>query len=162
MNNEETPKNKKNTSKSKYEPIERKIPQYCYTKGSETSNICNPSGESVTDDTDFRPDVATIRDKAIALQETGGGNIGVYDINSEEEDKNTPIDLLTQVTYARSKTRDITEIERARDYLNDEIEKAKIKDKENLKNAIADEKATKLIEKIEENTRNSTNQTENV
>lgn len=117
---------------------------------SEKSDICNVEGESVTDKSDFRPEIATVRDKALALIGTGAETkrVGLYD-----SDLNVDEQTIRALAYARGMNRDITEIEAAKQYLENYIENAKDQDKANLKAEIEKNKLTKTFEKIAENTK---------
>ena len=84
------------------------------------SNVINTSGESKTDKSQFRPDIASVRDKAIALQKSGAGRDGVYDVSNEKQ-KMTDQELKA-IAYARRAGRDITEIYAIRDNLKTTIE----------------------------------------
>lgn len=118
------------------------------------SNVINTSGESKTDKSQFRPDIASVRDKAIALQNTGAGRDGVYDI---DDGKQTMTDQeLKAIAYARRAERDVTEISAIRDSLQATIENDKETDKENLKNKIEQEELKNTFKKIAENTTKDT------
>lgn len=127
----------------------------------ERSNFAPNFGESKTDKSQFRPDIASIRDKAIAMNESGAGNIGLYDIKSEEDKKNTPQELLNAVSYARNAKRDIAEVESAKKAIEASIERGKAIDKENVEREIEKRTTKKTLEKIEENTRNKAAETTN-
>lgn len=117
------------------------------------SNVINTTGESKTDKSQFRPDIASVRDKAIALQNSGAGRNGVYDI----DDKQTMTDQeLKAIAYARRAERDVTEIESIRNGLKARIEKDKEDDQENLKNLIEQEELKNTFKKIAENTTKDT------
>ena len=118
------------------------------------SNVINTTGESKTDKSQFRPDIASVRDKAIALQNSGAGRDGVYDI---DDDKQTMTDQeLKAIAYARRAERDVTEIESIRNGLKERIEKDKEDDQENLKNLIEQEELKNTFKKIAENTTKDT------
>ena len=120
----------------------------------EDSNVINTTGESKTDKSQFRPDIASVRDKAIALQKAGAGRDGVYDIDDGEQ---TMTDQeLKAVAYARRAERDVTEISMIRDSLKATIENDKETDKENLKNKIEQEELKNTFKKIAENTTKDT------
>ena len=120
------------------------------TAKEEDSNVINTTGESKTDKSQFRPDIASVRDKAIALQESGAGRDGVYDI--DEEKKSMTDGELKAIAYARRPERDITEIYEIRDNLKAIIENDKENDKENLKSKIEQEELKNTFKKIAENT----------
>lgn len=118
------------------------------------SNVINTTGESKTDKSQFRPDIASVRDKAIALQNSGAGRDGVYDIN---DGKQTLTDQeLKAIAYARRAERDVTEITAIRDNLKAVIENDKETDQENLKNKIEQEELKNTFKKIAENTTKDT------
>lgn len=120
----------------------------------EDSNVINTVGESKTDKSQFRPDIASVRDKAIALQNSGAGRNGVYDI---DDGKQTMTDgELKAIAYARRAERDVTEITAIRDNLKANIENDKEKDQENLKNKIEQEELKNTFKKIAENTTKDT------
>lgn len=124
------------------------------TAKKDDSNVINTTGESKTDKSQFRPDIASVRDKAIALQNSGAGRDGVYDIDGE---KQTMTDQeLKAIAYARRAERDVTEISAIRDSLKATIENDKETDKENLKNKIEQEELKNTFKKIAENTTKDT------
>ena len=124
------------------------------TATEDDSNVINTEGESKTDKSQFRPDIASVRDKAIALQAAGAGRNGVYDIN---DGKKTLSDTeLKAIAYARRAERDVTEISAIRDSLKETIENDKETDKENLKNKIEQEELKNTFKKIAENTTKDT------
>ena len=100
--------------------------------------------KSVTDISGYRPDIVSLRDKAISIAEKGGGNIGLYDSDSKL-DKET----LKALSYARNAKRDITEIEACKEILKNKIEDGKETDKKTI------EKKTeaKKIKEVQENIR---------
>lgn len=110
-------------------------------------------GESVTDDSQFRPDIASIRDKAISINQTGETRKGIYDASTDKPINQT---LLKNLAYARGMNRDITEIESAKKYLEQYLEKLDEKtekeEKEEIQKAINQE----LLERIAENTEKET------
>ena len=118
------------------------------------SNVINTSGESKTDKSQFRPDIASVRDKAIALQKSGAGRDGVYDIDGEKQ-KMTNQELKA-IAYARRAERDVTEIYAIRDNLKATIENDKETDKENLRDKIEQEELKNTFKKIAENTTKDT------
>lgn len=118
------------------------------------SNVINTIGESKTDKSQFRPDIASVRDKAIALQNSGAGRDGVYDI--EDENQTMTNQELKAIAYARRAERDITEITAIRDNLKATIENDKETDEENLRNKIEQEELKNTFKKIAENTTKST------
>lgn len=118
------------------------------------SNVINTSGESKTDKSQFRPDIASVRDKAIALQNSGAGRDGVYDIDNGK--KTMSDEELKAIAYARRAERDVTEISVIRDNLKATIEKDKETDQENLKNKIEQEELKNTFKKIAENTTKDT------
>ena len=109
--------------------------------------------ESVTDKSRFRPETASIRDKALAIIQSGQGRTGIYDNTAAQS-----IDMETAraMSYARNPARDITEVEHAKRAVEASIELAKMKDSKNLKEAKKaaqnEDMSTKLKE-IAENTR---------
>lgn len=119
------------------------------------SNVINTTGESKTDKSQFRPDIASVRDKAIALQNSGAGRDGVYDIDNEK--KSITDQELKAIAYARRAERDVTEITAIRDSLKATIENDKEKDEENLRNKIEQEELKNTFKKIAENTTKVTN-----
>ena len=127
------------------------------TAKKEDSNVINTKGESKTDKSQFRPDIASVRDKAIALQNSGAGREGVYDINNEKQ--TTTEQELKAIAYARRAERDITEITAIRDSLKATIERDKETDKENIKNKIEQEELKNTFKKIAENTTKDTKET---
>ena len=121
------------------------------------SNVINTTGESKTDKSQFRPDIASVRDKAIALQNSGSGRQGVYDIDGE---KQTMTDQeLKAIAYARRAERDVTEITAIRDNIKAIIENDKDTDEENLRNKIEQEELKNTFKKIAENTAKDTKAT---
>lgn len=121
------------------------------------SNVINTTGESKTDKSQFRPDIASVRDKAIALQKSGAGREGIYDIN---EGQQTMTDQeLKAIAYARKAERDVTEITAVRDALKSSIEQGKKRDKENLEDKIQQEEMKNTFKKIAENTSKDTDST---
>ena len=112
----------------------------------EVSNIVNPAGESITDKSKFRPDSINLRDKAIALNQTGGGMTGLYDDNN--------LDLTTKkaLSYARNPKRDITEIEHAKEVIEKTIENKAEYDKTNIKAVQKEKEITETLSKIATNT----------
>lgn len=115
------------------------------------SNMITPSGESKTDKSQFRPDIASVRDKAIALQKAGAGREGLYDIDENSKiDENT----LQNIAYARNSKRDIAEIQIAKETVERRIEQAKEADKENLKSKAESNIFKRTIQKLVENTNN--------
>lgn len=119
-----------------------------YATGRIESDICNGQGESVTDDSDFRPDISSVRDKAIALNKAGAGRIGLYDSMLQDIDDSTLLNL----AYARGMSRDITEVEKAKKSLERYIENIKEEDKEKLKNAKETKEFIDIFKNIEKNT----------
>ena len=118
------------------------------------SNVINTTGESKTDKSQFRPDIASVRDKAIALQNSGAGRQGVYDIDGK---KQTMTDQeLKAIAYARRAERDVTEITAIKNNLKTIIENDKETDKENLRNKIEQEELKNTFKKIAENTAKDT------
>lgn len=118
------------------------------------SNVINTTGESKTDKSQFRPDIASVRDKAIALQNSGAGRDGVYDIDDGK--KSMSDSELKAIAYARRAERDVTEITLIRDNLKTIIENDKKTDEENLKNKIEQEELKNTFKKIAENTTKDT------
>lgn len=118
------------------------------------SNVINTSGESKTDKSQFRPDIASVRDKAIALQKSGAGRDGVYDIDDEK--KTMSDEELKAIAYARRPERDVTEVTLIRDNLKETIEKDSETDKKNLKDKIEQEELKNTFKKIAENTTKDT------
>lgn len=120
----------------------------------DNSNVINTTGESKTDKSQFRPDIASVRDKAIALQNSGAGRDGVYDIDNEK--KTMSDSELRAIAYARRAERDVTEISAIRDSIKATIENDKVTDEENLKNKIEQEELKNTFKKIAENTTKET------
>ena len=118
------------------------------------SNVINTSGESKTDKSQFRPDIASVRDKALALQNSGAGRDGVYDIDNGK--KTMSDSELKAIAYARRAERDVTEISAIRDSIKATIENDKETDEENLKNKIEQEELKNTFKKIAENTTKDT------
>lgn len=118
------------------------------------SNVINTSGESKTDKSQFRPDIASVRDKAIALQNSGAGRDGVYDTDDGKETMSDG--ELKAIAYARRPERDVTEITAIRDNLKATIENDKETDKENLRDKIEQEELKNTFKKIVENTTKDT------
>jgi len=106
----------------------------------------NPGGKSFTDKSKYRPDSVSLRDKAIALNKTGGGMIGLYD-DSELENGTAKA-----LAWARKPGKDITEIEYAKNVMEEGIKKASENDKNKLKAIQETEKLNKTLEKIATNT----------
>ena len=119
------------------------------------SNIINTTGESKTDKSQFRPDIASVRDKAIALQQSGAGREGLYDIDGQQKITDQE---LKAISYARKTERDITEITAIKDALQSSIERSKEADKENLRNKIEQEDIKTTFKKIAENTSKNINE----
>ncbi len=114
---------------------------------SKKSNICNPTGESKTDKSQFRPDIASTRDKAIQLEQTGLGRTGLYDDTKITDNEKQAI------AYARKQNRDITEIESIKNTLEKTIENGKEKDKKQLNEKKQNIELAKTLKNIEENTK---------
>lgn len=116
----------------------------------EKSNFAPEPQPSVTDISGYRPDIVSLRDKAISIAEKGGGNIGLYD-----SDNNLDEQTLKALSYARNSARDITEIEAAKEILTAKIEKDKSEDKDKIKE-LKEQKTIKevqdSIKKVAENT----------
>ena len=114
------------------------------------SNFAPKPQPSVTDISGYRPDIVSLRDKAISIAEKGGGNIGLYDSDSELDEQ-----TLKALSYARNSARDITEIETAKNILTAKIENDKNADKNKIKE-VKEQKAIKevqeSIKKVAENT----------
>ena len=109
--------------------------------------------DSVTDKTRFRPETASIRDKALAIIQSGQGRTGIYDNTATQS-----IDMETAqaLSYARGIGRDITEIEQAKRAVKASIEHSKIQDQQNikeLKKAAQNENMNKKLKEIAENTK---------
>lgn len=109
--------------------------------------------ESVTDKTRFRPETASLRDKALAIIQSGQGRTGIYDNTAAQS-----IDMETAqaLSYARGMGRDITEIEQAKRAVKASIEHSKIQDEKNikeLKKAAQKENMNKKLKEIAENTK---------
>lgn len=122
------------------------------------SNVINTTGESKTDKSQFRPDIASVRDKAIAMQNSGAGRDGLYDIDNGKETLSDG--ELKAIAYARRAERDVTEISAIRDSIKTTIENEKETDKENLKNKIEQEELKNTFKKIAENTTKDTKVTD--
>ncbi len=114
------------------------------------SNVINTTGESKTDKSQFRPDIASVRDKAIALQQSGAGREGLYDIDGTQKITDQE---LKAISYARKPERDVTEVTAIKDALQSSIERSKDLDKENLKNKIEQEEIKNTFRTIAENTK---------
>lgn len=114
------------------------------------SNFAPKPQESVTDISGYRPDIVSLRDKAISIAEKGGGNIGLYDSDSNLDEQ-----TMKALSYARNSARDITEIESAKEILTAKIENDKSADKNKVKE-IKEKKTIKevqeSIKKVAENT----------
>lgn len=123
------------------------------------SNVINTTGESKTDKSQFRPDIASVRDKAIALQESGNGREGVYDITDGKQTMTN--EELKAIAYARRNERDITEITAVKDALQSSIERGKEQDKQDLKNKIEQEEMKETFKKIAKNTEKNSTETTN-
>ena len=109
--------------------------------------------ESVTDKTRFRPETASIRDKALAIIQSGQERTGIYDNTAAQS-----IDMETAqaLSYARGMGRDITEIEQAKRAVKASIEHAKMQDEKNIKEmkkAAQNENINKKLKEIAENTK---------
>lgn len=116
------------------------------------SNFAPKASESVTDKSQYRPEIATLRDKAISLANNGAGRIGLYDVKDGEKlDHST----MQAMSFARSSKRDITEVEQASRIVERSIEKAKETDKQNIKNKSMEN----AIKQIAENTKKGENET---
>ena len=124
-----------------------------------TSEIKKPTNsttikqESVTDKTRFRPETANIRDKALAIIQSGQGRTGIYDNTATQS-----IDMETAqaLSYARGMGRDITEIEQAKRAIKASIEHSKMIDEKNIKEAkktAQNEDMNKKLKEIAENTK---------
>lgn len=124
----------------------------------DNSNVINTTGESKTDKSQFRPDIASVRDKAIALQNSGAGREGVYDVDNGKETLSDG--ELKAIAYARRAERDVTEITAIRDSIKATIENDKETDKENLENKIEQEELKNTFKKIAENTAKDTKVTD--
>ena len=116
----------------------------------EKSNFAPEPEPSVTDISGYRPDIVSLRDKAISIAEKGGGNVGLYDSDSNLDEQ-----TLKALSYARNSSRDITEIEAAKEILTNKIENDKNSDKNKVKE-VKEQKAIKevqeSIKKVAENT----------
>ena len=106
----------------------------------------NPGGKSFTDKSKFRPDSVSLRDKAIALNKTGGGMVGLYD---DSELDNTTAKALA---WARKPGKDITEIEYAKNVIENDIKSKAETDKANIEEANSRKKISDSLEKIASNT----------
>ena len=116
------------------------------------SNFTNTEGKSFTDKSKFRPDSINLRDKAIALNATGGGMTGLYD--DTDLDDNTKRAL----AYARKPNRDITEIEHAKDVIEKTIERKSETDKQNLETKQKEAEIKETLNKIASNTEKTTDE----
>lgn len=112
---------------------------------SKKTNICNEIGESKTDKSQFRPDIASVRDKAIAMQASGQGRTGIYDENLTDEE-------MLVMAYARNAKRDITELESAKQALKQTINAEKKLDKKKLKDKAETKELRETMKKIAKNT----------
>ena len=117
------------------------------------TNTTTIKQESVTDKTRFRPETASIRDKALAIIQSGQGRTGIYDNTATQS-----IDMETAqaLSYARGMGRDITEIEQAKKAVNASIELAKVQDEKNIKEAkkkAHNENMRQKLKEIAENTK---------
>lgn len=97
------------------------------------TNTQPDTGESVTEKSRFRPEIASLRDKAVKLIENGGGRKGLYDSSLEIDEKTEKA-----LAYARRPDRDIVEIESARRAVEASIDVSKEMDKEKVKKAKKD------------------------
>lgn len=119
----------------------------------EATNTTTIKQESVTDKTRFRPETASIRDKALAIIQSGQGRTGIYDNTATQS-----IDMETAqaLSYARGMGRDITEIEQAKRAVNASIELAKVQDEKNIKEikkAAQNKDMSQKLKEIAENTK---------
>lgn len=117
------------------------------------TNTVKIEQESVTDKTRFRPETASLRDKALAIIQSGQGRTGIYDNTATQS-----IDMETAqaLSYARGMGRDITEIEQAKKAVNASIELAKVQDEKNIKEAkkkAQNENMRQKLKEIAENTK---------
>ena len=97
--------------------------------------------------------IASIRDKALAIIQSGQGRTGIYDNTAAQS-----IDMETAraMSYARNPARDITEVEQAKRAVEASIELAKIKDDKNIKEAkkaAQNEDMSNRLKEIAENTK---------
>ena len=114
------------------------------------SNFTNTEGKSFTDKSKFRPDSINLRDKAIALNNNGGGMVGLYD--DTDLDDNTKRAL----AYARKPNRDITEIEHAKNVIEHTIENKAEADKKDIKAKQSEAEIKEALNKIASNTEKTT------
>lgn len=119
----------------------------------EPTNVTTIKQESVTDKTRFRPETASIRDKALAIIQSGQGRTGIYDNTATQS-----IDMETAqaLSYARGIGRDITEIEQAKRAVKASIELAKAQDEKNIKEVkkkAQNENMNQKLKEIAENTK---------
>ena len=123
------------------------------------TNTQPDTGESVTEKSRFRPETASLRDKAVKLIENGGGRKGLYDSNLKLDEKTEKA-----IAYARRPDRDIVEIESARRAVEASISVSKELDKENVKKLKKDaqnESMSESLKKIVENTSKESNKQDN-
>ena len=118
-----------------------------------STNSTTIKQESVTDKTRFRPETASIRDKALAIIQSGQGRTGIYDNTATQS-----IDMETAqaLSYARGIGRDITEIEQAKRAVKASIELAKAQDEKNIKEVkkkAQNENMSQKLKEIAENTK---------
>lgn len=130
--------------------IKYKLAKSDIEKATNTTTI---KQKSVTDKTRFRPETASIRDKAIAIMQSGQGRTGIYDNTATQS-----IDMETAqaLSYARGMGRDITEIEQAKKAVKASIEHSKMQDEKNIKEAkkkAQNENMTQKLKEIAENTK---------
>ena len=117
------------------------------------TNTTTIKQKSVTDKTRFRPETASIRDKALAIIQSGQGRTGIYDNTATQS-----IDMETAqaLSYARGMGRDITEIDQAKKAVKASIEHAKMMDEKNIKEAkkkAQNENMSQKLKEIAENTK---------
>lgn len=145
--------NKKNTDNLNFYNLKKVITKsYIYEDKSDITN--NKPTQSVTDKSHFRSNTINARDKAIAIANNGGGNIGLYD----SELKNDKI--AKQLAYLRKPERDITEVENGKKYIEQQIENKKEIDKENLENYEKSKKLENTLETIAKNTEKTSTETQ--
>lgn len=134
--------------------IKYKLAKSDIKKATNTTTI---EQESVTDKTRFRPETANIRDKALAIIQSGQGRTGIYDNTATQS-----IDMETAqaLSYARGMGRDITEIDQAKKAVKASIEHAKMMDEKNIKEtkkAAQNKDMSKKLKEIAENTKKENN-----
>lgn len=119
------------------------------------TNTQPDTGESITEKSRFRPEVATLRDKAVKLIEAGAGRKGLFDSDLQIDEKTEKA-----LAYARRPDRDIVEIESARRAVEASINVSKEMDKENIKKIKKDAQNESMSESLKTIAKNTTKTTE--